>query len=167
MRDWVQTRFSKRLKTINAGIDRDGHLYLFTLRLVPIFPLFIINLVMGLTSMRTLTFFWVSQLGMLPGTMVYVNAGSQLGQIETLSGIFSPELILSFALLGIFPLLARKGVDIMHKRRQLKGFPKPKAFDYNVIVIGAGSAGLVSSYIAAATKAKVALIEKHQMGVTA
>jgi len=164
LRDWVQTRFHKRLKTVNAGVKKDGHFYLFTLRLVPIFPLFIINLVMGLTNMRTLTFFWVSQLGMLPGTMVYVNAGSQLGQIKSLNGIFSPELILSFALLGIFPLLTRKGVDTMQKHRHLKDFPKPKSFDYNVIVIGAGSAGLVSSYIAAAIKAKVALIEKNKMG---
>jgi dihydrolipoamide dehydrogenase len=164
LRDWVQTKFRERLKTINAGVERDGHFYLFTLRLVPIFPLFIINLVMGLTPMRTLTFFWVSQVGMLPGTMVYVNAGSQLGQIETLGGILSLELVLSFALLGIFPLLARKGVDIMQKRRHLKEFPKPDKFDYNVVVLGAGSAGLVSAYIAAAVKARVALIEKDKMG---
>lgn len=164
LRDWVQARFRERLKTVNAGIERDGHFYLFTLRLVPIFPLFMINLVMGLTPMRTLTFYWVSQLGMLPGTAVYVNAGAQLGQIESLGGILSPELIFSFALLGIFPLLARKGVDIMQKRRSLKDFPKPESFDYNVVVLGAGSAGLVSAYIAAAVKAKVALIEKDKMG---
>ncbi|MCP3175846.1 dihydrolipoyl dehydrogenase [Desulfuromonas sp. KJ2020] len=164
LRDWVQARFRERLKTVNAGIERDGHFYLFTLRLVPIFPLFMINLVMGLTPMRTLTFYWVSQLGMLPGTAVYVNAGAQLGQIESLGGILSPELIFSFALLGIFPLLARKGVDIMQKRRSLKDFPKPESFDYNVVVLGAGSAGLVSAYIAAAVKAKVVLIEKDKMG---
>ncbi|BCA80860.1 dihydrolipoyl dehydrogenase [Desulfuromonas sp. AOP6] len=164
LRDWVQSRFRERLKTINAGIERDGHFYLFTLRLVPIFPLFMINLVMGLTPMRTLTFYWVSQLGMLPGTAVYVNAGAQLGQIESLGDILSPELILSFAMLGIFPLLARKGVDLMQKRRSLKDFPKPESFDYNVVVLGAGSAGLVSAYIAAAVKAKVALIEKDKMG---
>lgn len=164
LRDWVQSRFRERLNIINAGVQRDGHFYLFTLRLVPLFPLFMINLVMGLTPIRTWTFYWVSQLGMLAGTAVYVNAGAQLGQIETLSGILSPGLILSFALLGIFPLLARKGVDIMQKRRSLKDYPKPQSFDYNIVVLGAGSAGLVSAYIAAAVKAKVALIEKDKMG---
>ncbi|KIH75908.1 dihydrolipoamide dehydrogenase [Geoalkalibacter ferrihydriticus] len=164
LRDWVQSKFGKRLKALNAGIEKDGGFYLFTLRLVPIFPFFVINLAMGLTPMRTLTYYWVSQLGMLPGTAVYVNAGTQLGQIETLGGILSPQLLLSFALLGIFPLIARKGVDFMQKRRTLKDFPKPKKFDYNIVVLGAGSAGLVSAYIAAAVKAKVALIEKDKMG---
>lgn len=164
LHDWVQSRFGQRLKAINRGIEKEGALYLFTLRLVPIFPFFIINLVMGLTPMRALTFYWVSQVGMLAGTAVYVNAGTQLGQIERVSGILSPGLLLSFVLLGVFPLLARKGVDFMKKRTSLKAFPKPKTFDYNLVVLGAGSAGLVSSYIAAAVKAKVALIEKHKMG---
>ncbi len=164
LRDWVQERFRERLAAINRGIEKEGAFYLFTLRLVPIFPFFIINLVMGLTPMRTLTFYWVSQIGMLAGTAVYVNAGTQLGQINSLSGILSPGLLLSFVLLGVFPLLARKGVDFMQKRKSLKAFPKPKSFDYNLVVLGAGSAGLVSSYIAAAVKAKVALIEKHKMG---
>ncbi len=164
LRDWVQNRFRDRLSAINRGVEKEGAFYLFTLRLVPIFPFFVINLVMGLTPMRTLTFYWVSQVGMLAGTAVYINAGTQLGQIESLSGILSPGLLLSFALLGIFPLLARKGVDFMKKRTSLKAFPRPKSFDYNLVVLGAGSAGLVSSYIAAAVKAKVALIEKHQMG---
>jgi len=164
LRDWVQTRFRKRLKTLNAGIERDGAFYLFTLRLVPIFPFFVINLVLGLTPMRTLTFYWVSQVGMLPGTAVYVNAGTQLGQIERLSGILSLEIILSFALLGVFPLLARWTVDYLKKRRSLKEYPKPERYDYNLVVLGAGSAGLVASYIAAAVKAKVALIEKDKMG---
>ena len=164
LRDWVQTRFRKRLKTLNAGIERDGAFYLFTLRLVPIFPFFVINLVLGLTPMRTLTFYWVSQVGMLPGTAVYVNAGTQLGQIESLSGILSPELLLSFALLGVFPLLARRAVDFLKKRRYLRDYPQPDRFDYNLVVLGAGSAGLVASYIAAAVKAKVALIEKDKMG---
>ena len=164
LRDWVQERFRDRLKALNAGIEREGAFYLFTLRLVPVFPFFVINLVMGLTPMRTLTFYWVSQVGMLAGTAVYVNAGTQLGQIESLSGILSPGLLFSFILLGIFPLIARKGVDIMKKRQTLKAFPKPKSFDYNLVVLGAGSAGLVSSYIAAAVKARVALIEKHKMG---
>jgi pyruvate/2-oxoglutarate dehydrogenase complex dihydrolipoamide dehydrogenase (E3) component/uncharacterized membrane protein YdjX (TVP38/TMEM64 family) len=164
LRDWVQSRFRDRLKALNAGIEREGAFYLFTLRLVPIFPFFVINLVMGLTPMRAATFYWVSQVGMLAGTAVYVNAGTQLGQIESLSGILSPGLLFSFILLGIFPLIARKGVDIMKKRQTLKAFPKPKSFDYNLVVLGAGSAGLVSSYIAAAVKARVALIEKHKMG---
>ncbi|MBE0575656.1 MAG: FAD-dependent oxidoreductase [Desulfuromonadales bacterium] len=164
LRDWVQKRFRDRLKALNTGIEREGAFYLFTLRLVPVFPFFVINLVMGLTPMRTLTFYWVSQVGMLAGTAVYVNAGTQLGQLESLSGILSPGLLFSFILLGIFPLIARKGVDIMKKRQTLKAFPKPKSFDYNLVVLGAGSAGLVSSYIAAAVKAKVALIEKHKMG---
>lgn len=164
LRDWVQNRFRDRLAAINRGIEKEGAFYLFTLRLVPIFPFFVINLVMGLTPMRTLTFYWVSQVGMLAGTAVYINAGTQLGQIESLSGILSPGLLLSFVLLGIFPLLARKGVDFMKKRTSLKAFTKPKSFDYNLVVLGAGSAGLVSSYIAAAVKAKVALIEKHKMG---
>jgi uncharacterized membrane protein YdjX (TVP38/TMEM64 family) len=126
LRDWVQTRFRDRLKAINSGVEKEGAFYLFTLRLVPIFPFFVINLVLGLTPMRTRTFYWVSQVGMLAGTAVYVNAGTQLGQIESLSGILSPALLLSFVLLGVFPLLARKGVDIIQKRRALKDFPKPK-----------------------------------------
>ncbi len=164
LRDWVQARFRDRLKALNTGIEREGAFYLLTLRLVPVFPFFVINLVMGLTPMRALTFYWVSQVGMLAGTAVFVNAGTQLGQIESLSGILSPGLLFSFILLGIFPLIARKGIDIMKKRQILKAFLKPKSFDYNLVVLGAGSAGLVSSYIAAAVKAKVALIEKHKMG---
>ncbi|MDT8440856.1 MAG: FAD-dependent oxidoreductase [Desulfuromonadales bacterium] len=164
LRDWVQGRFKDRLAAINRGIEKEGAFYLFTLRLVPLFPFFVINLVLGLTPMRTVTFYWVSQVGMLAGTAVYVNAGTQLGQIESLGGILSPGLLLSFVLLGIFPLLARKGVDLIKKGRVMKNFARPKRFDYNLVVLGAGSAGLVSSYIAAAVKAKVALIEKHKMG---
>lgn len=164
LRDWVQARFGKRLGAINTGVEKEGAFYLFTLRLVPIFPFFVINLAMGLTPLRTLTFYWISQLGMLPGTAVFVNAGTQLGQIESLSGILSPGLLFSFALLGLFPLIARKGVDYMKSRQTLKEFSKPKKFDYNIVVIGAGSAGLVASYIAAAVKAKVALVEKGKMG---
>ena len=126
LRDWVQARFGERLKAVNAGVEKEGAFYLFTLRLVPLFPFFVINLVMGLTPMRTLTFYWVSQLGMLAGTAVYVNAGTQLGQIETLAGILSLPLLISFALLGLFPLLARKGVDFMAARRVLKDYAKPK-----------------------------------------
>jgi pyruvate/2-oxoglutarate dehydrogenase complex dihydrolipoamide dehydrogenase (E3) component/uncharacterized membrane protein YdjX (TVP38/TMEM64 family) len=163
-RDAVKARFGERLKAIDAGIDRDGAFYLFTLRLVPLFPFFVINLVMGLTAMPARTFYWASQLGMLAGTVVYVNAGTQLGRIDSLSGILSPGLIGSFALLGIFPLLAKKSVEAIKARKVYADWPKPKRFDRNVVIIGAGAAGLSTAYIAAAVKAKVTLIEKQRMG---
>jgi pyruvate/2-oxoglutarate dehydrogenase complex dihydrolipoamide dehydrogenase (E3) component/uncharacterized membrane protein YdjX (TVP38/TMEM64 family) len=164
LRDWVQGRFGDKLKAINEGIEKEGPFYLFTLRLVPLFPFFVINLVMGLTPMRAITYYWASQIGMLPGTAVYVNAGTQLAQIESASGILSPGIILSFVLLGIFPLIAKRLVDFVNRRKAFSGWTKPKSFDYNLIVIGAGSGGLVSAYIAAAVKAKVALVEKEKMG---
>jgi pyruvate/2-oxoglutarate dehydrogenase complex dihydrolipoamide dehydrogenase (E3) component/uncharacterized membrane protein YdjX (TVP38/TMEM64 family) len=164
LRDWVQEKFGDRLKTINAGIEKEGAFYLFSLRLVPLFPFFLINLAMGLTPLRAATFYWVSQLGMLAGTAVYVNAGTQLAQLESGTGIYSPGIILSFALFGLFPLAAKKLLAIVKERQTMSKFPKPKRFDYNLVVIGAGSAGLVSSYIAAAVKARVALIEKDRMG---
>lgn len=164
LQDYIQKKFGDKLKTINQGIEKDGDFYLFTLRLVPIFPFFIINLLMGLTPIRTARFYLVSQIGMLAGTIVYVNAGTQLGQLESLKGILSPDLIFSFALLGIFPLFAGKMIEKIRARKILTRFKKPEKFDYNLVVIGAGSAGLVTSYIAAAVKAKVALIEKHKMG---
>ncbi len=163
-RDAVKARFGERLKAIDAGVARDGAFYLFTLRLVPVFPFFAINLAMGLTNIRTMTFYWVSQIGMLAGTAVYVNAGTQLGRIDSLSGILSPGLLGSFALLGFFPLLAKKAVEMIKARQVYAKWPKPKRFDRNIIVIGAGSAGLVTAYIAAAVKAKVTLVEKHRMG---
>ena len=163
-RDAVESRFGDRLSVINKGMDRDGALYLFTLRLVPVFPFFVINLVMGLTSLKTQTFYWVSQVGMLAGTVVYVNAGTQLGKLESLSGILSPGLIGSFALLGIFPLLANKAVEAIKANKIYAQWIKPSRIDNNVVVIGAGSGGLVTAYIAAAVKAKVTLIEKHKMG---
>ena len=164
LRDWVQQRFGTRLKAINAGIEREGAFYLFTLRLVPIFPFFLINAVMGLTPIRARTFYWVSQLGMLAGTLVFVNAGAQLAAIDSLSGIVSPALLGSFVLLGLFPLLARRIADAVRRRRAYSGWRKPAYFDRNLIVIGAGAAGLVSAYIAATVKAKVTLIEAHKMG---
>lgn len=163
-RDAVKARFGARLQAIDAGVHRDGWLYLFTLRLVPVFPFFVINLAMGLTSIATKTFYWVSQVGMLAGTLVYVNAGTQLGQLQSLSGILSPGLLGSFALLGIFPLLANKIVDAIKANKIYASWTKPARFDNNIIVIGAGSGGLVTAYIAAAVKAKVTLIEKHKMG---
>ncbi len=164
LQDIVQRKFGDKLSLVNQGIEQEGAFYLFTLRLVPLFPFFVVNLVMGLTSIRATVFYLVSQVGMLPGTLVYVNAGTELGKIESVQGILSPGLLFSFALLGLFPLLAKKGVDWLKIRKQLSGFGKPRRFDYNLIVIGAGSAGLVTAYIAAAVRAKVALIEKHRMG---
>ena len=164
LRDWVQGRFGDKLRAVNAGVEKEGAFYLFSLRLVPIFPFFVINLVMGLTPLKTSLYYLVSQVGMLPGTFVYVNAGTQLGQLEGAAGILSPGLLLSFALLGVFPLVAKRILAIVQARKVYAGYVRPKKFDYNLVVIGAGSAGLVSAYIGAAVKAKVALVEKHKMG---
>jgi dihydrolipoamide dehydrogenase len=164
LRDVVVSRFGTRLQAIDAGVNRDGAFYLFTLRLVPVFPFFMINLLMGLTALRVWTFFWVSQVGMLAGTVVYVNAGTQLAKIDSLSGILSPALLGSFALLGVFPIIAKKIVDLIKAKKVFEKWVKPEHFDNNMVVIGAGSGGLVSSYIAAAVKAKVTLVEKHKMG---
>ncbi|MEP0174382.1 MAG: FAD-dependent oxidoreductase [Paraglaciecola sp.] len=164
LRDWVKNSFSQKIASIDAGIEKDGAFYLLSLRLVPLFPFFIINLVMGVTSIRTITYYWVSQVGMLAGTFVFVNAGTQLANIESLSGIVSPNIILSFVLLGIFPLIAKLILNIIKAKRVYKGWEKPKTFDRNMVVIGAGSAGLVTAYIAAAVKASVTLVEKHKMG---
>lgn len=161
LRDWVQERFGERLKPINDGVAREGAFYLFALRLVPAFPFFVINLVMGLTPLRTWTFYWVSQLGMLAGTIVYVYAGAQLAEFR-LSG----ELIVAFTALGLFPLVAKKALDALKARRVYAPWAeqKPPQFDRNMVVIGAGSTGLVSALIAAAVKSKVTLVEKHKMG---
>ena len=166
LRDWVESRFGQRLADINAGVDKEGAFYLFTLRLIPVVPFFLINLLMGLTRMKTWTYYWVSQLGMLAGTAVYVNAGTQLAQLDSVRGILSPALLGSFVLLGIFPLLARRVVAAVQKRKVYARWAsvRPKTFDRNLIVIGGGAAGLVSAYIAAAVKAKVTLIEAHKMG---
>jgi pyruvate/2-oxoglutarate dehydrogenase complex dihydrolipoamide dehydrogenase (E3) component/uncharacterized membrane protein YdjX (TVP38/TMEM64 family) len=166
LRDSVKAKFGARLADIDRGIQRDGAFYLFTLRLVPVFPFFVINLLMGLTAMKARTFYWVSQLGMLAGTLVYVNAGTQLAQISSLRGILSPGLIGSFVLLGLFPLVAKKIVDAVQRRKVYARWAerKPKRFDRNMVVIGAGAAGLVTSYIAAAVKAQVTLVESHKMG---
>ena len=164
LQSWVQSRFGNRLSAINRGIERDGAFYLFTLRLVPAFPFFLINLLMGLTPIKARTFYWVSQVGMLAGTLVYVNAGTQIAQLESLSGILSPDLLISFALLGLFPLLAKKLIGWIQRRRVYGRWQKPARFDRNLIVIGAGAGGLVSAYIGTAVKAKVTLIEAHKMG---
>ena len=164
LRDWVQLKFERQLRSLNSGFERDGAFYLFTLRLVPLFPFFVINLLMGLLPIAAWRFYWVSQLGMLAGTAVYVNAGTQLAELEGLAGIVSPPLLASFALLGIFPLLAKWLVSALESRRALAGFSRPDKFDTNLVVIGAGSAGLVTALIAATVKAKVTLIERHKMG---
>jgi pyruvate/2-oxoglutarate dehydrogenase complex dihydrolipoamide dehydrogenase (E3) component/uncharacterized membrane protein YdjX (TVP38/TMEM64 family) len=164
LRDSVRRRFGERLKRIDAGIEREGGFYLFALRLVPVFPFFVINLAMGLTTIRAWTFYWVSQLGMLAGTFVYVNAGRELGELQSASGILSPGLLLAFAALGLLPLLARRVLGTLRARRVYRGWARPARFDRNLIVIGAGAAGLVTSYIAATVRAKVTLIEKAEMG---
>ena len=163
LRDSVKQRFGNRLADIDKGVAKDGAFYLFTLRLVPLVPFFVVNLVMGLTAMRVAVFAGVSQLGMLAGTGVYVNAGTQLAKITSLGGILSPGLLGSFVLLGLFPLLAKKIVELIRSRKVYAKWAhlKPKTFDRNLVVIGAGAAGLVASYIAAVVKAKVTLVETH------
>ena len=164
LRDWVQAKFGERLAAINEGVRKDGAFYLFSLRVVPLFPFFLINLAMGLTRIRVLTYYWVSQIGMLLGTLVYVNAGTQLARIDKLADVASPGVLASLALLGLLPLIAKKGVELFRARKATRRWKKPVRFDRNLVVIGAGSAGLVSAYIAAAVKAKVTLVEKHRLG---
>ena len=164
LRDWVQARFGKRLAPINEGIRRDGVFYLLTLRLVPIFPFFLVNLLVGLTSIKAARFYWVSQVGMLAATVVYVNAGTQIAAIQRPSDVVSPMLLASFVLLGLLPLLGKAIVAALQKRKVYAGWVKPASFDRNLLVIGAGAGGLVTAYIAAVTRAKVTLVEAHKMG---
>ena len=163
-RDTLQERYAGKLQLINDGVEKEGPLYLFAMRLVPLFPFFLVNILMGFTKLKTITFAWVSQIGMLAGTVVFVYAGTQLAQIDSLSSILSPGLLLAFALLGVFPVVAKKIMNKIRANKVLSAYDKPKNFDFNLLVIGAGSGGLVSAYIAAAVKAKVGLIEKHKMG---
>jgi pyruvate/2-oxoglutarate dehydrogenase complex dihydrolipoamide dehydrogenase (E3) component/uncharacterized membrane protein YdjX (TVP38/TMEM64 family) len=164
LRDSIRSRFGERLAAVEQGIAKEGAFYLFTLRLIPAVPFFLVNLLGGLTPLRLFTFAWVSQLGMLPGTAVYVNAGTQIANISSLSGIVSPQLWLSFVLLAVFPFISRSIISTLKTRKKLSAWKKPGRFDYNIVVIGAGAAGLVTSYIAAVLKARVLLIEKHEMG---
>ncbi len=159
LRDWVQGRFGDKLKPINEGVAREGAFYLFALRLVPAFPFFVINLVMGLTPLRTWTFYWVSQLGMLAGTIVYVYAGTQLGQFR-----LSVGLVAAFVILGVFPIVAKRVLEAVKSRKVYAKWTRPKSYDRNLVAIGAGSGGLVTAYIAAAVKAKVTLVERDRMG---
>ncbi|MFV8572160.1 FAD-dependent oxidoreductase [Marinobacter sp. SBS5] len=164
LRDTLRNRYQDTVAKIDRGIEKDGAFYLAALRLVPVFPFFLINLAMGLTAMKLRTYALVSWIAMLPGTFVFVNAGTQLGQIKSTSDILSGDLLLSFALLALFPLIAKFVVGFIRSRKVYAGWEKPKQFDYNLVVIGGGAAGLVSAYIGAAVKAKVALIEKDKMG---
>jgi len=164
LRDWVQRKFQKSFQAINSGIERDGVFYLLTLRLVPLFPFWLINLLMGLTQLRAPRFYTVSQIGMLPGTAVFVNAGTQLALINSLGDVLSAPLIGSLVLLGLFPLVAKFMVGVLKNRKIYQQWQKPKTFDRNLIVIGGGAGGLVSAYIASVVKARVTLIETHKMG---
>lgn len=164
MRDWVTARFGERLIALNDGIAKDGSFYLLTLRLVPVIPFFIVNLAMGVTNIRTRTFYWASQVGMLAGTVVYVNAGTQLSRIGALSDVASPAILLSLASLAFFPFAVRRLSTFAQSRRTYSRWKRPRKLDRNVVVIGGGSAGLVTSYIAATLRAKVTLVEKHKLG---
>jgi pyruvate/2-oxoglutarate dehydrogenase complex dihydrolipoamide dehydrogenase (E3) component/uncharacterized membrane protein YdjX (TVP38/TMEM64 family) len=164
LRDAIQARFSEKLNPINEGVRRDGTLYLLTLRLVPVFPFWLVNLLMGLTPIRAGRFYLASQVGMLPATAVYVNAGTQLAGIHSAGDIASPGLLGGLVLLGLLPLVAKALVAWLQGRKVYARWPRPRSFDRNLVVIGAGSGGLVSAYLAAAVKAKVTLIEGHKMG---
>ena len=166
LREWIEKRFGKRLVEVNKGIDKEGAFYLFTLRLIPVIPFFALNLLMGLTRIKIWTFFWVSQIGMLAGTVAYVYAGTEIAKIDSLRSILSPGLIGAFVLLGLFPLVAKRVLDAVRRRKVYARWKavRPKRFDRNLVVIGAGSGGLVSALIAAAVKSKVTLVEAHKMG---
>lgn len=164
LRDWVTARFGARLKAINEGVNRDGGVYLFTLRLVPVFPFFLINLLMGLTSISVWKFYWISQAGMLAGTVIFVNAGTQLASLNDITDILSAPLLASLALIGVIPVISKHLATLIRSRRAYSGWNKPRRFDRNLIVIGAGSAGLVSSFIAATINAKVTLVERNRLG---
>jgi pyruvate/2-oxoglutarate dehydrogenase complex dihydrolipoamide dehydrogenase (E3) component/uncharacterized membrane protein YdjX (TVP38/TMEM64 family) len=164
LRDWIESKYGNQLAPIHAGLERQGSLFLLSIRLVPLFPFFLVNLLMGLTRMPLRNFFFVSILGMAPATILFVNAGTELASLESPTGILSPRILFSLAALGIFPWLAKAFVSLLESRRVYARFQKPKKFDYNMIVIGAGAAGLVSSLIAATLRARVLLIEKHKMG---
>ncbi len=166
LRKSISTKFSTQLEKINRGIDKEGALYLFALRLIPVIPFFVINVVMGLTRMRLLTYMVISQLGMLAGTCAYVNIGRSLASIESISGLLSARVFISFIVLAIIPMLSKKIVDAIKAGRVYKKFKhkKPRKFDLNVAVIGAGSGGLIASYIASVVQARLALFEKAEMG---
>ena len=164
MRDWVEKNFSRQSATVNRGIEREGGFYLFAIRLIPVFPFFLVNILMGLTRIKIAPFFFISAMGMLPGTLVYVNAGQQLSRIQSTDDILSPFLLLSLALLGILPWASKKTLERVRTKQCYRKFKKPSRFDYNMVVIGGGAAGLVTAYLGSSLKARIALIEKHKMG---
>jgi pyruvate/2-oxoglutarate dehydrogenase complex dihydrolipoamide dehydrogenase (E3) component/uncharacterized membrane protein YdjX (TVP38/TMEM64 family) len=164
MRDWVKSKVGQRLRSFEEGIARDGAFYLFALRVVPVFPFFAVNLLSGLVPLRTWTYVWVSFVGMAPGTLAYVFAGRQFGQLTSLAGIVSPGLLAAFAILGVLPMVSRWILDRIKARRIYARFNRPASFEYDMIAIGAGAGGLVTSYIGSAVGAKVALVERHRMG---
>lgn len=162
--DYVQHKYSHKLIKINAGIEQEGAYYLFALRLVPIMPFFLVNALMALTSIRALPYTIASMLGMLPGTFIYIFLGTNIASIDSLTGILSWPMIFSLVMLGIFPLLAKRALRWHKQYKILKQHSKPVKYDYNVVVIGGGSAGLVAAYISSQVQAKVALIESNAMG---
>ncbi len=164
LHDWVQNRYGELLEPINRGIRKDGGFYLFTIRMVPLFPYFLVNLLMSLTPIRAGTFYIASQTGMLLSTAVFVNAGSELARITSLSGLVSAPVLFSIALVGVTPLIARFIVSGLERRKLARKFGRPRKFDMNAVVIGGGSAGLVASLIIAGARAKVALVEQERMG---
>ena len=164
LHDFVQNKFSERLKFINDKVKQEGAYYLLFVRLVPVFPFFLVNLVMALTPIRAFTYYWISQLGMLPATIIYVNAGSQLAKISSPSDIASPAIIFALMLLGVLPFITKGIMSALKNKRVYTKFAKPSSFEYNTVVIGGGSAGLVAAYTTSTLQGKVALIEKHQMG---
>ncbi len=164
LKDYVQNKFAERLKIINQKVEQEGAFYLLFLRLVPVFPFFLINLVMALTPIRPWTFYWVSQLGMFPATLIYVNAGTEIAKISSLGDITSPSLLIALALLGLLPFITKSLMSFIKSRRVYRRFNKPSSFQYHSIVLGGGSAGLVAAYTTRTLQGKVALIEKHQMG---
>ena len=164
LHDFVQNKFSDRLTLINQKVEKEGAFYLLFLRLVPAFPFFLVNLVMALTPIRAWTYYWVSQLGMLPATLIYVNAGTQIAKISSPSDIASPSMIFAFILLGILPFITKGIISTLKNNRAYNEFNKPTSFEYNTIVLGGGSAGLVAGYTTSTLQGKVALVERHQMG---
>lgn len=164
MRDWVEARFGDRLAMVNDGLRRDGAAYLFTLRLLPVFPFFLINLLAGLSPIRVRTFYIVSQVAMLPATALYVNAGTRLGEIERLSDVASPAMLASLAALGLLPWAARVGAALVQRSRRRARWPMPRRFDRNLVVIGGGAAGLIAAYAGATLRARVTMIEAERLG---
>ena len=162
--EWIRNRFENLFKKIDLGFKAQGGSYLFSMRLLPIFPFFVVNALMGLTRISTFQFFIISQIGMLPGTFLYVWAGTELGQVTTLTGLFTPQIFFAFTLLALFPFIMQFLIKFYRTQKLYSKFKKPETFDYNIVVIGAGAAGLVSTAIARAVKAKVAIIESHKMG---